>query len=168
MHVRTQSRERGASLIIALVFLVIMAALGVTVANVTSMQEKMAGNTRDRDLALQAAEAALRDAERRLATDATFRGDAVIWIDTNGPTRANDDDFWETCFTTNVSPCLAGDVKTPLQALPTDGSGAIAEPPEYVVERKPDDGTTEIYRVTARAVGGTPDAVVILQAEFGI
>jgi type IV pilus assembly protein PilX len=164
MDLRTAPRERGASLIIALVFLVIMAALGVTVANVTSMQEKMAGNTRDRDLALQAAEAALRDAERRLSTDPAFRAAATPWVASN----ANADGFWETCFTTNVAPCLAANTRTPLQALPADGSGAIASPPEYIVERKPDDGTTQVYRVTARAVGGTPDAVVILQAEFGL
>jgi type IV pilus assembly protein PilX len=160
-------RERGATLIIALVFLVIMAMLGVTVANVTSLQEKMAGNTRDRDLALQAAEAALRDAQIRLATDVGFRTAAIPWNPADAA-RANDDDFWEACFTTNAAPCIAADTKGPLQGLPSEGSGAIAAAPEYIVERRPDDGATQVYRVTVRAVGGTSNAVVILQAEYGI
>jgi type IV pilus assembly protein PilX len=38
--------------------------LGVTAMNSTTMEERMAGNTRDSNLALEAAEAALRDAVR--------------------------------------------------------------------------------------------------------
>lgn len=153
--------QRGASLLVALIFLVIMAMLGITAANVTSLQERMAGHTRDRDLALQAAEAALRDAEVRLE-DPAFRSAAVAYVATN----ANDAAFWEACFQNSSPPCA---IKyTPVNPLPTSGAGAVAAQPQFVVERKPDIGTTEIYRVTARAVGGTPDAVVVLQAEFGI
>lgn len=159
--------ERGASLLVALIFLVIMAMLGVTVANVTTMQERMAGHTRDRDLALQAAEAALRDAETRLQ-DASFRSSGTDVIDYD-PTLGNDADFWEKCFTEKTTPCLATAQHEPEHALPGAGSpGALADQPKYVVERKPLDGSTEVFRVTARAVGGSPDAVVILQAEFGI
>jgi type IV pilus assembly protein PilX len=157
------NKQRGATLLVALIFLVIMAMLGVSVAQVTTLQEKMAGNTRDRDLALQAAEAALRDAELRLA-DAGFRAGAVTW----DPTNPNNDVFWSECFSsTPTAPC-AGNMYTPELSLPSSGSGAIASQPRYIVERKPNAGTTEVYRVTAYAVGGTADAVVILQAEFGI
>lgn len=156
-------RERGASLMVALIFLVIMAMLGVTVANVTTLQERMAGHTRDRDLALQAAEAALRDAESRLV-DATFRAAAVPF----DATHANGDAFWETCFgPTAPSPCGTKYTPTGANALPTTGAGAVAAQPQYVLERKPDAGGTQVYRVTARSVGGTTDAIVVLQAEFG-
>jgi type IV pilus assembly protein PilX len=156
------SRQRGASLIIALIFLVIMAMLGVTLANVTNLEERMAGNTRDRDLALQAAEAALRDAEVRLE-DVAFRAGPFPAYDA---ARANDAAFWENCFATNNTPC--GAPKEPTTALP-DGTdaGAVAEPPQFIVETKPNVGTTQVFRVTARAVGGSPDTIVVLQAEFG-
>lgn len=157
---RSMRRERGASLLVALIFLVIMAMLGVTVANVTTMQEKMAGHTRDRDLALQAAEAALRDAEQKLK-DAGIRAAAPDIVGAN----ANNDAFWETCFKDHPGPCAVR--YTPTNTLPTSGEGAVAAQPEYVIEQRPAAGT-EIYRVTARAVGGTVDAVVILQAEFGV
>lgn len=155
-------RERGASLMVALVFLVIMAMLGVTIANVTTLQERMAGHTRDRDLALQAAEAALRDAEAQL-TNAAFRAAAVPFDATN----ANGDAFWETCFGGTAPPCGTKYTPTGANALPTTGAGAVAAQPQYVLERKPDAGSTQVYRVTARSVGGTTDAIVILQAEFG-
>ena len=59
-----RSRERGAILIVTLLFLVILTMLGVTAMTGTTMEERMAGNARDGSIALQAAEAALRDARR--------------------------------------------------------------------------------------------------------
>lgn len=59
-----RSRERGAVLIVTLLFLVILTMLGVTAMTGTTMEERMAGNARDGSIALQAAEAALRDARR--------------------------------------------------------------------------------------------------------
>lgn len=161
-HTTTHARrERGASLIVALIFLVIMAMLGVTVANVTNLEERMAGNTRDRDLALQAAEAALRDAEVRLE-DAGFRGSGFPAVDMDD---GNDSTYWETCFTTAAAPC--DDTYEPDTGLPTSGAGAIAEQPKFIIQTKPTVGTTQVFRVTARAVGGSLDTVVVLQAEFG-
>jgi type IV pilus assembly protein PilX len=57
-------RQRGAVLIVALLFLVILTMLGLTAMSGTTMEERMSGNTRDINIALQAAEAALRDARR--------------------------------------------------------------------------------------------------------
>jgi type IV pilus assembly protein PilX len=155
-------QQRGASLLIALIFLVMMAMLGVTVANVTNLEERMAGNTRDRDLALQAAEAALRDAERRLSVEAYRAGPWPAW----DATRANDAQFWEECFADNTAPCAAPqdmEVELPSGTDP----GALDTQPQFVIETKPDSGTTKVFRVTARAVGGSPDTIVVLQAEFG-
>jgi type IV pilus assembly protein PilX len=157
----TPGRQRGASLLISLIFLVMMAMLGVTVANVTNLEERMAGNTRDRDLALQAAEAALRDAERRLAAP----GFRVGWPAVD-PTLANDAAYWEECFTEAKAPC--DDARALEVALPSGTDpGALSAQPLFVIETKPPLGTTQIFRVTARAVGGSPDTIVVLQAEFG-
>lgn len=64
---RTYSHpERGAVLIVALLFLVMLTLLGVTAMTSTTMEERMAGNSRDAGIAFQAAEAALRDGRRDL------------------------------------------------------------------------------------------------------
>ena len=60
------SRERGAALVVALLMLLVMTVLGIASMGVTRMEERMAGNTRDLDLAFQGAEAGLRNAEARL------------------------------------------------------------------------------------------------------
>jgi type IV pilus assembly protein PilX len=57
-------RQHGAVLIVALLFLVILTILGLTAMSGTTMEERMSGNTRDLNVAFQAAEAALRDARR--------------------------------------------------------------------------------------------------------
>ncbi len=62
------SSQRGAVLIVALLFLVILTVLGVTAMTAATFEEKMSGNTRDANVAFQAAEAALRDARRDINT----------------------------------------------------------------------------------------------------
>lgn len=59
-------RQTGAVLIISLIMLLAITLIGVTSSNVTSLQEKMAANSKDVNLAFQAAEAALRDVEAEL------------------------------------------------------------------------------------------------------
>jgi type IV pilus assembly protein PilX len=56
--------QRGAVLMVALMFLVILTMLALTSMTGTTLEERMAGQYRDLNLAFQAAEAGLRDAER--------------------------------------------------------------------------------------------------------
>ncbi len=63
---RPGSKESGAALVMGLIILVLVTLLGVTAIRTTSLEERMAGQNRDAGLALQAAEAALRQAERYL------------------------------------------------------------------------------------------------------
>lgn len=58
--------QRGAALLAALIFLVVLTIIGVGVVGTTTTEEKMARNFRDNDIAFAAAEAALRDAEIRI------------------------------------------------------------------------------------------------------
>jgi type IV pilus assembly protein PilX len=57
-------KQRGAVLIVALIFLLVMTILILASVRGTVMQERMASNLYDRSLAFQAAEAALREGER--------------------------------------------------------------------------------------------------------
>jgi type IV pilus assembly protein PilX len=56
--------QRGAILIIALMFLVVLTMLALTTMSGITLEERMAGQYRDLNVAFQAAEAGLRDAER--------------------------------------------------------------------------------------------------------
>ncbi len=63
-------QQRGAVLVISLIILLLMTIIGVSAMQGTTLQEKMAGNLRDGNIAFQAAEAALRDAENYLSATA--------------------------------------------------------------------------------------------------
>lgn len=56
-------RQRGSTLLVGLVMLLLMTFIGLAAIRGSGMQELMAGNMRDRQLAFQAAESALREAE---------------------------------------------------------------------------------------------------------
>lgn len=56
--------ERGFALVSSLMFLVVLTIFAVSSMGTNALEEKMLGFSRDRQIALQAADAALRDAER--------------------------------------------------------------------------------------------------------
>src|SRR3546814_12468600 len=58
--------QNGSALIISLVFLLILTMIGIASIQDSTLQERMAGNERDKNLAFQAAEAALRVGEDHL------------------------------------------------------------------------------------------------------
>lgn len=55
--------EKGAVLLVALIVLLLMTIIGISSMRGTSLQERMAGNMRDQNLAFQSAETAMRQAE---------------------------------------------------------------------------------------------------------
>lgn len=66
--------EDGFVLATALIFLVALTILGVSALGVNSLEEKMFGYSRDRQLAFQAADAALRDGGRYLLDSGEISG----------------------------------------------------------------------------------------------
>jgi len=79
--------QSGSVLIISLLLLIIMTLLGLSSMNTTVMEERMAGNLRNSNLAFMAAESALREAEEIITTfdkntrpDARNDGADGIWL----------------------------------------------------------------------------------------
>jgi type IV pilus assembly protein PilX len=175
------SKQKGATLFTAVVFLIVLSLLGVNVAQVSSLEEHMAGNTRNRDLAFQAAEAALKHVEQNLSSGQNIRALIPLPVDNTSGTVAaaglrainvclpNNTNYWNG---TGAVDCNGTSQQytwsTATARNPTAMLNQVVAQPLYVVERLPNSGTTEMYRVTARGVGGTSDAVVILQAMFSV
>jgi type IV pilus assembly protein PilX len=173
--------QRGVALIMALVFLTLLTLIGVTAMSTTSLEEKMATNTRDRNLAFQAAETALLAAETWMAGLASEPGGGT-WADATRGRYDFDpaaiDPIWETNIWdgTNIVayPC------TPDDTTPSDSTSCVAgtkteiskvaRQPRYVVEKMGvADATvpnTFAYRITARGTGSSNAAVVMLQATY--
>jgi len=82
MNLQHHSRQQGAALFISLMFLIILTLIGLSAANVGILQERMAGNVRQSNIAFQRAEAGLRAIEQRvkLIADGGDGGLGVIEI----------------------------------------------------------------------------------------
>lgn len=168
-------RSRGVALFISLVLLLVLTIIGVSAVQTTTLETRMARNEHDRLLAFQAAESALRDAEAFLDTVITTDifsdgGAAGLWTvsDLGQPDR------WEQAV------WAAGTSVT----APTDVDG-VSEPPRYIIEHvasvireenayQIEDpyaanaaDRIEMFRITARGVGGSANAQVLLQTTFG-
>lgn len=158
--------QKGISLIMALIFLMVLALLGTWAATSSALQERMAGSTRNHDLAFQAAEAALKDAENTLSNWRTGPFDGTVaGLLAYEPTDANDLGHWrdEARWTS-------------VRTVPSGNLGQVATMPVYVIHKLPNTANPdsvppnqlniENYRVTARGVGGDASAVSILQAIY--
>ena len=79
--------ERGAALIISLVFMLILTIIGAASMQSATLQERMAGNARNLEQAFQAAEAALREAEIELAKVSVgpFNGGGGLYLSCADP-----------------------------------------------------------------------------------
>jgi type IV pilus assembly protein PilX len=157
-------------LVIALILLVVLTLIGLSASNVTMMEERMAGNTRDHNLALQAAEAALAYGklnwnQGNLYMDVipnppntTSGTGATIGLKAIDLDNANDKAFWDAYDWTNQS----------IQ-LPAGSISEVTTRPRFVIERLPNTGTApnicHNLRVTARGTGLQDSTTVILQEQ---
>jgi len=71
-------RQRGASLVVVLILLLVMTLLGLAVLRGTLLEERMSANMYDRSLAFQQAESALREAEEKVRNAVLANGNG--WV----------------------------------------------------------------------------------------
>lgn len=165
IHSKQQS---GAVLIISLVMLLLLTLIGISGTQTSSLEERMAGNLRDKSLAFQTAESALRVAENSLTPPAPLpsfddAGTGGFYSQTSElPTQSAllTDLFWSN---------------SPVATSTITGLGAGIARPLYIIQ---DAGLSDCrgsavgamdcrnYRITVRATGGSANAVVILQSIY--
>lgn len=173
------SRERGAALVISLLLLLVMTLLGLGASQSTRLQERMAGNQRDQEIALQGAEASLRAAETLLsptrtqalitcrAADPTCEAyEMRILVDANGiglDLAGQADSWWNQ---------WGRDYQF------TSGLNDVSTTPEFVVEHIAEvrevlsvgdsnlDTVRDFYIATARSTGMTSTAQAVVQSTY--
>lgn len=156
---RTSGQESGAALVMGLIFLVLMTMLGVTAFGISSMEERMSGHARDRLLAFQAAEAALRDCEQNGLT-----GGYVVYPTQNTARWDSSDATW-TGTGSKVYPGTINGISSPPRCILEEMERKSCSGEDSVSAQKTmNDGL--LYRVTARGVGASPNTVVLLQTVF--
>lgn len=158
-------RQAGVALITGLIFMVVLTLLALAAMRTTTLEERMSGNARDRDMAFQSAEAALRAGEQVLegASLPVFASGTAYTPRIAAGTLST---YWQ-----NTHPWLTQSVA----AWQPVGTSAA---PRFVIEEmgantctggsltigpNPGCGT---FRVTARGIGRSANTMVILQAVY--
>ncbi len=182
----TNAPQEGFVLIVGLVILGLLTMLALSSMRDTTMQEKMAGASRDSGLAFQAAESALRDAENcitgktagcafdEVANDAHFTQDDATFPEHN------------TLFdaATWVAYDPPGDA-TALEGIPSKKKGDATDGVNYIIrkagtaggEAPRDLGTGDyskkttkssqpIYEITARGAGASGAGQSVLRVYY--
>ncbi len=164
-------RQRGAVLIVSLLMLLVLTLLGMTALQTARLDEQMTGNARDRLLALQAAEAALREAEAELEslTDlGAFATVAGFYAPDDVPPAPYAADTW-TDAKSRAASALGGTASTPryyIQLLGTDTAGGRLNLQGYG-KTSMGGGVHASFLITARGTGGSDIAQVVLRSHYG-
>ncbi|MDP1864036.1 MAG: PilX N-terminal domain-containing pilus assembly protein [Thiobacillus sp.] len=161
-------QQTGIALITGLVFLVMLTLIAVTAMQSTTLEERMAGNARSRDLAFQAAEATVRGAEAILsgASLPAFNGSKVGYYAQlpNGGSS----DYWKNTHDWAAQSVLhtgaltgVKEARFVIEALPASlGSGGD----DSLVAKALSGG--EVYRITTRGIGTDGTSSIFLQTTF--
>ncbi len=164
---RRKFDQSGAVLIISLIILLLLTLIATTGMQTSTLEEKMAGNLRDKNLAFQAAESSLKAIETSLNnTIPTFSA-----AGTNG--------YYSSTSTLPSASSVLTDVfwtSNPIATSTVTGLGNGIATPVYIIQDMgkvadcPGAGTGTLgckyYRITTRASGGSTNAVAILQSIY--
>lgn len=181
-----RASQQGWTLLISLVFLFVLSMLGLSAMQSASLEERMAGNQRERNIAFEAAEAALRDAEQDILVSGRISGSLGFANGCNGAGNylglcspsTTLTPVWESIDWRDAAPTVryvAYGAKTGAAAWPN-----VARQPRYIIEWMPnlrgqDLGSESYgnsaqgkyqYRITALGYGPADTAEVRLQSVF--
>ncbi len=168
----TGRSQSGAVLVVSLLILMIMSIIGISSMQNTLLEERMAGNLKDQNMALEAAEAALRDGEAYIGTIVTtggFDGTSGLY----GLTDDADSTAWGPSDSKGYPITYSGNL------------GYVSVQPRFVAKLSgtivSDAGSKNIggygkglsakdstvFEITARGVGQSPNSNVRLRTFFG-
>jgi type IV pilus assembly protein PilX len=175
-YISGSSRQRGAVLFVSLILLLILTIIGVTAARLQTGEAVMARNDHNHELAVQSAEAILRDVETNLSngnySPATLGQNAngfyTLALEVTGPTASSYADTMPNAAvsmpytgpaltSTPTSPVAAQVIVETLPAVAT--AGGSLDSPSYGTQ-----ASNTGYRITAYAGGGDSSASATLQS----
>ncbi|MCG8370932.1 MAG: PilX N-terminal domain-containing pilus assembly protein [Proteobacteria bacterium] len=166
-------RERGAVLIAALLILLVVTLLTVSNMRGSILEEKMAGNTNDRNVAFQAAESTLREAEvflESIVSLGDFQGNAGLFGRTDAEPAFYGDTTWNDSANHVVAQTDLGTYARPQYFIKdmTTVTGALGALNMSGYGDNKGSGDVTVFRVTARGTGTSVDsAEVILRTQYG-
>jgi type IV pilus assembly protein PilX len=145
------SSQNGSALIVSLVMLLLISLIGVGSMQSTILQERMASNLQDRNMAFQASERALRVGETWLASNS---------LSALANNRLDSPEAWNGGGTESVSVAVSGGQ---LSVNPSYHTGWVSV---FCPSRQAGGACFDRFEVTSYGQGGTASSVAILQSMF--
>lgn len=171
-----RQKQKGMVLVVSLILLVVMTLIGISSMQNTTLEERMAGNSRDRDLALKGAEAAVGAGETFLggiAATGNFNG-------TNGLLALTTNDYSPTDFYTSLTTWNGTNTVTYASGIPE-----LAASTKYIIKQvgllsgenasllvsgygeRPSAGNVTLFKVTGYSSGRSGSSRSVVQTYFG-
>lgn len=158
--------QRGVSLVIVLVLLLVMTLLGLAVLRGTLLEERMTANLFDRSLSFQAAEAALREAEAIASTAPAAPTSGCDGAGVCSTPLATETDRWRDPGFTGWRDASSVDTRATSTAFFIEYMGeAPTWPGCDRMSPVPAQCLSPTYRITARSADANR-AQVILQTNY--
>ncbi len=159
--------QKGAVLVTGIIFLIVLTILVLSIMRSATLEERMASNARNRQIALQAAEAVIRDAENTLLGAVTASPVDPLYIEgftadcVNAFCKENAQKWKNIDWDDDSTETLTFAAGLTLKNLPNQPRYYV----EYISKAETPKCPKALYRITARGVG--PDSsTVILQTNF--
>lgn len=169
--------QRGFILLTALAFMIVLTVILLSTVNVSSSDEKIARNSRDKDIAFAAAEAALRDAEIYISGSYQFPytpnnnpaqyPSMLVTPETHDFFVSTDANYQYTCaIQANGPGCIPANTNVTLSPQ----IKGVSAPPRYLIDIVQNTGSacnniSFLFRITAQAEGRSAATRATLQ-EF--
>jgi type IV pilus assembly protein PilX len=166
--------QHGFVLVVGMIFLAVMLLLSVSLFRSGGMQERMAGNTREKQRAMEAAQSALRYGEWWLGQANRGTGSSC-----NAVTNANVQSQMQVCSNAIATPAslpwaARADYLPPAMTVST--SGGVNANGDINYQSKPGlyisylgltpAGTAELYQVTAFGYGGGASTAAVVRSVY--
>jgi len=170
LHARGALRpQRGIALIIGLIILAVLSMIGVAAFSISTQEERMAGNSRDRMRAFEAAEAALRSCEDFVqATGAGFgtSGQAGMYVapSSDQPSKAESITDW-------TDPTQVFQLTTVANPEWSRRPACVAEyftVPQGIITPGVPPSTANMAHITAQGFGLNSSTVVRLESYYAL
>jgi len=166
------NQQKGAVLIISLILLLLLTLIGASAIQTSTLEEKMAGNMRDQNIAFQSAEAGLRQGEQQVTgvlpvftlsgngvgSTGRYKLDGAILPDPRG--------FWVGLDWNNVNKVATykPGISYIIEELPPIESECLSAGDTLLAGSAYQ--AVRWYRITARGTGASGSAEVIVQSIY--
>jgi type IV pilus assembly protein PilX len=158
----SRSRQRGAALLVALILLIVITLVGLAAIGTTILQNKAAANSYDREVAFQSAEAAMRQAQAYITTNAVASAPTPSPIE-DCSTPSGSTTPTNVCLANPFSDAIASAYIQTVASTKFDAGSLSSGQPQYVIQYL---GLFLAPTPTVRQIGGSRNYGSIDQGQM--